>query len=541
MSRPTPVLTVALFLVLSAVAGCNETRTDMVPMESRTTGTTRTAPPPSAPPGMARETVPPTTTERRPPAPPPDAVPPGMTRVRTYEPAGKEAGSPFLVERLAPKEVRVGQPFEYTLKVSNVSGTDLADVTLKELIPENTAIQSTEPETTSKTATHLTWVYRELKAGQAAAVTIRAAASRTGLLNPCVELSYKPTAVCVGISVVQPKLQLAKTAPETALTCEVIPITLTVRNTGSGDAGNVTVRDALPKGMTAMDGQSDLVFRAGTLKPGESKQFAAKVKVAAPGTYTGAATASADGGLTATSNETSTAVTQPVLAVTKKGPDMRYVGRPVEYTITVSNTGKAPAARTVLTDTVPAGASFVSAGQGGAMEGRKVVWNLGTIAAGQSKNVTVTVRGDTVTTLRSTASATAVCSEAGATATTVVKGIPAILLEVVDVEDPIEVGGRETYAITVTNQGTAVGTNIVIACTLPTEQTYVSSDGPTRATAAGKAVTFAPLARLGPKAKAVYRVIVTGTKPGDVRFKVELTSDQMTSPAGETESTHIYE
>ena len=63
-----------------------------------------------------------------------------MTRVRSYEPGGKAAGSPFLVERLAPKEVRVGQPFEYTLKVTNVSDADLADVTLSELIPENVAV-----------------------------------------------------------------------------------------------------------------------------------------------------------------------------------------------------------------------------------------------------------------------------------------------------------------------------------------------------------------------------------------------------------------
>ena len=53
-------------------------------------------------------------------------------------------------------------------------------------------------------------------------------------------------------------------------------------------------------------------------------------------------------------------------------------------------------------------------------------------------------------------------------------------------------------------------------------------------------MTFAPLKLLAPKAKATYRVIVKGVKAGDVRFRVSLTSDQMTSPAGETESTHIY-
>jgi len=123
----------------------------------------------------------------------------------------------------------------------------------------------------------------------------------------------------------------------------------------------------------------------------------------------------------------------------------------------------------------------------------------------------------------------------------VVKGIPAILLECVDLADPIEVGAQETYVITVTNQGSADGTNIVVACTLPPEEQFVSASGPTKETVRGRQVTFAPLKSLAPKAKATYRVVVKGAKPGDVRFKVSLTSDQMTSPAGETESTHIYE
>jgi len=533
MKRTVATLLVLAFVFMfTVVSGCAEKRTGTVPMKLPKTGATRTAPPPSTPPS---------TTERKTPTPPLDAVPPGMTRVRHYEPGGKAAGSPFLVERLAPKEVRAGQPFAYTLKVTNVSDKDLADVTLKELIPDNTTIQSTDPDTTSKTDTHLVWRYGELKADQSARVTIKAVASKTGLVTPCVEVTYRPTAVCVGINVVQPRLELVKTAPASALTCEVIPLTLTVRNAGTGAAENVVVRDPLPKGMTSLDGKSTLVLEAGTLQPGQSKRFTEKVKVSAAGTYTNAATAQAGGGLRASSAQISTEVHQPMLAVVKKGPETRYVGRPVEYAITVSNTGKVPAAKTVLSDTVPAGAKFVKASTGGRVQNGKVVWNLGTIPAGEARNVTITLVAQAPATLRSTASATAVCCEASAAATTVVKGIPAILLECVDNPDPIEVGTNTTYTITVTNQGSAVGTGIQITCIMPAELDYVSSTGPTKAATDGKAITFAPLAELAPKAKATYRVVVKGTKAGDVRFSVKLKSNQMTSSADETESTHIYE
>ena len=42
------------------------------------------------------------------------------------------------------------------------------------------------------------------------------------------------------------------------------------------------------------------------------------------------------------------------------------------------------------------------------------------------------------------------------------------------------------------------------------------------------------------KADALYRVKVVGNKPGDMRFKVQMTSDQLRSPVYEEESTRVY-
>jgi hypothetical protein len=63
---------------------------------------------------------------------------------------------------------------------------------------------------------------------------------------------------------------------------------------------------------------------------------------------------------------------------------------------------------------------------------------------------------------------------------------------------------------------------------------------PTKGTAAGKTVTFAPLPSLAPKAQVTYKVIVKGNAAADARIKVSLTSDMIDSPVEETESTHIY-
>lgn len=116
-----------------------------------------------------------------------------------------------------------------------------------------------------------------------------------------------------------------------------------------------------------------------------------------------------------------------------------------------------------------------------------------------------------------------------------------ILLKVVDTKDPVEVGGSETYAITATNQGSVVDTNVTIVCTLEDSQEYASSSGATEATVEGNVITFAPFAALEPKTTAEWHVVVKALKVGDVRFKATMTSDQLTRPVEETEATNHYE
>jgi hypothetical protein len=53
-------------------------------------------------------------------------------------------------------------------------------------------------------------------------------------------------------------------------------------------------------------------------------------------------------------------------------------------------------------------------------------------------------------------------------------------------------------------------------------------------------IATAPLASLAPKGVAVWRVVVKAKQPGDVRFKIQLSSDQFVKPINEEESTLLY-
>jgi uncharacterized repeat protein (TIGR01451 family) len=121
-----------------------------------------------------------------------------------------------------------------------------------------------------------------------------------------------------------------------------------------------------------------------------------------------------------------------------------------------------------------------------------------------------------------------------------VEGIPALALEVVDLEDPIEVGADLTYEIRIVNQGSCPCTNIQIVAQVPEGLQAHEGTGPTAYKANGADVVFEPLTKLAVKADAVYRVKVRGMQPGDYRFRVQMTCDQLRQPVMKEEASRVY-
>ncbi len=450
-------------------------------------------------------------------------------------------GAKIACNKTAPASVLAGQPFTYEITVSNPSTVEAKDVVVTDALPDGITHNSSNPPA-QVDGGKLTWALGTVAGGATKSIKIQVTATKTGKFENCAEVKAAmdlSSRCCATTVVTSPKLSVEKKCPSTVILCDPIEYVIVVKNAGDGPATNVQVTDQLPDGIVTTDNKSSVVSNVGTLNAGQSREIRITAKATKTGTFENKVTAKADGNLSAETSCT-TKVVRPVLEVTKKGPEMRYVGRNAAFDITVTNKGDAPARDTVLVDPLPTGTTFVSADNGGTMADGKVTWRLGTLEPGASKKVTITLKPNQRGAQKNTATATAYCAESSATAPFDVEGVAAILLEVIDVEDPIEVGANETYVITVTNQGSAEDKNIVITCTLPPEMDYVSSDGPTKATVTGKTVKFAPFASLAPKAKIVFKVVAKGIKEGDLRFKTSMTSDMIDSPIEETESTHVY-
>lgn len=453
-------------------------------------------------------------------------------------PTGIASSSLLLIERIAPVQVTLKQDFDYILNITNISRNTLYDVTVTEPYSAIFHYQSSNPSPISHKEGTLIWDLGTMAAQETRTITMRGNAKSGGRMSDCVTVTYVPRA-CIDIEVVNPSLKLVQTGPKSVIQCDPIPVTLKVTNDGSGLARDVKLREELPEGLLTIEGKKIIVSQAGDLQPGESRTVDVKLRASKGGLYTTRAEATAQGNINASADYT-VKVLVPMLVVTTSGPEKRYAGRIAQYDITVTNKGDGPANNLLVTDVIPAGATFVSASDEGETRRGMVVWNLGTLEPSKSKTVSARVRLKTIGTTVNKVEAKAYCTYATAESQTQVEGIPAILLEVVDLEDPIEVGTTTTYLIRVTNQGSADGTNISVKATLPNEMDYVNSTGPTPGHSSGKIVTFEPLPVLPTKTTAEYRLSIKGVGIGDLRFFVELRSEQMSSSVMETESTRVY-
>jgi len=105
------------------------------------------------------------------------------------------------------------------------------------------------------------------------------------------------------------------------------------------------------------------------------------------------ATYTADPGVTDASDRDFTIVSAFDLQIAKtNGVDILLPGETTTYTLTATNVGDLDATGVVITDTLPDYTDFVSASDGGALDGDTVTWNIGDLASGAGVDVTITVQ-----------------------------------------------------------------------------------------------------------------------------------------------------
>jgi uncharacterized repeat protein (TIGR01451 family) len=445
----------------------------------------------------------------------------------------------LVIQKYAPAEIQVGKTAKFTIQVRNVGGQTAAEVVIRDEVPQGTRLMSTSPRADVE-GSHLSWQIGSLSTGEEKTVEVDLMPTAEGDIGSVAGVTYSAQA-SAKTHCTMPQLALRMTAPSQVMVGQDEHVKIELRNPGTGDATGVVLLENVPENVKHAAGPA-LEFDVGTLRAGESRQMDLVLTAQKAGKVINELTARADGELEV-QQQVEFEVIAPALSVSVEGPEKRYLERPATYQVSVQNPGTAPAHDIELVTKLPKGMKFVRANNMGQYDAstHAVYWSLAELPEGEKGTVELVALPIEAgqQTLEVQGKAQQGLSDETKRDVTV-EGIAAIMFEVRDTEDPIEVNGETTYEIRVFNQGSKAATNVQVVVSLPPGLQFVSASGETHFSAERGGIVFEPLKQLAPKSDTLYRVQVKGIQPGDQRVAVQVSTDDISQPIRREESTRVF-
>ncbi len=445
------------------------------------------------------------------------------------------------LEWMYPAMSRLGQPVTCTLVVKSLSTNRLHQVAVRTRIPAGISVQATEPKGTTE-GDLVVWQLGTLEPRQEKRLDIQMIPHAKGSL-PCHAFVTFTGSATARLEVREPRLTIKAAAPGRVITGDMAMFALTVSNPGDARSDHVKVRVNLTEGLEYGNTHAT-EFNLDSLGPNESRTVLVQCLAKNAGPQTLSAVATAAFGLQA-KTDSDIQVLMPRLDLAVTAPKMRYLDRHAVFHFKVANTGTAVANHVTVTNQIPKGFQMVSTGGGHHDFSTGIVmWFLGDLEPGQNKEVVLDLLAVNPGEHHNLVTVTAARGlRTSADVMTRLEGLPGLQIELVDVEDPIEVGKDVSYEIRVTNTGTRTETNLQLSCTLPEKAEYRAAKciaaGITHQVK-GREVIFAPIPRLTPRADVIYRVTARGLAPGDLRFQARVRADGLETPVLREESTRVF-
>jgi uncharacterized repeat protein (TIGR01451 family) len=318
-----------------------------------------------------------------------------------------------LVKSAAPATVESGEQLTYTLTVSNPGVFDLTGVVVTDVVPANTTfitatLPHTGPAPDNTPGSVITWTLGDLDAGATRVLTMVVRLDDLlfdGTLITNTAWVTSTEALTDTDTIVTPvggwhSLAITKTAdPAVVRAGDLLTYTLAWSVDGNEPALGVTISDTVPAdtafdscsgGLACAESAGLVMWTLGDQNPPVSGVVTLVVRVdsAAPtGTLLyNAALITDTQGLTDTDEVTTPVLVDVEIWVEKTGSTSPVTpGGVMTYSLTVTNDGPSDAEDVVVTDTLPAEVTFIAANPPQAGGPNPLVWNLGTLTPGESR------------------------------------------------------------------------------------------------------------------------------------------------------------
>ncbi|MCI0440162.1 MAG: hypothetical protein L0177_13690 [Chloroflexi bacterium] len=417
----------------------------------------------------------------------------------------------------SPDPATAGGTLSYEVTVTNNGPSDAQNVVVTDVLPEGITHVSHDPGEASFNPSTGEWAVGTLTAGASATLTINVIVDAgtpdgTVLENQASVTSdtsdpnaANNTAEARTTVLPEADLRVEKNADQDAVMAgqeEPLTYTVVVTNDGPSDVTNVVVSDVLPEGVThvshdpgeATFNPSTGEWSVGTLAASSSATLTVVVSVdsSAQGSLMNTAAVSGDAFDPDEGNNSSTVEvlveTEADVSVDKQASGTITAGSELDYTITVTNNGPSDAQGVVVTDSFPGQVSVNPATPGkGSFDEGTGVWNVGTLAAGDSAQLVVTVVVDPAapldTVLINQVDATTATTDPDPEnntdqAQTTVTPEADLQVDKSADQDTVVAGqdGPLTYTVVVTNNGPSNATGVAVSDVLPDGVSFVSSE-----------------------------------------------------------------
>ena len=438
-------------------------------------------------------------------------------------------------------EFNVGQECQVDLVVKNAGSTTVNQLAIDAFFPSNIRLIAAVPTPESATD-RLTWSVDQLTAGSEKSFTVKLIPSKRGEIGASAQVRFTGTS-SAAFAVHEPMLKVAVKSPSREVMLgDPASQMITVTNPGTGSVHDVKIEAKLSAGLEHPTREDQLLIDVGTVGPGETRSYRLGLTAALGGLQgvTVVATSSSDASST---DSVEFNVIAPSLKIAVDGPALRYKGRNAKYTVTVTNDGSLVNNNVRVSQTVAEGFKFVSADHGGKFDSsaNNVQWFIDRLAPGESAQLICEMNSKQIGQFSQVVH---VVSDAGVQAEaeieTRVDGIASLTMEVVDRDDPVEVGAETAYEIRVKNDGSKSAAGVIVTCDLPVGMEFLSAEAPVDQVLEGRQLIFKPIGQIAAGDQATIRIAMKVGREGSHRLRARMTGGGLAEPIQLEEVTRAY-